>query len=63
MQKEVIVMDGFLVYWTDENEENHFERVYFNKNDALEYADSEQKKKNNQGREVDFYVTRIDVIK
>jgi len=56
-------MDGYLVYFTDENQENHYEKVFLSKDKALEYADSEQKKKNKDNRDVDYYVTRIDVIK
>ena len=55
-------MNGYLVFFTDEDEANHYEKVFPNKHDALEYADTQQKKKNTEGREVDFYVTKVDVI-
>lgn len=55
-------MDGYLVYFADEQDDNHYEKVFPDKRDALEYANTQQKKKNNEGRKVDFYVTRIDIV-
>lgn len=55
-------MSGYLVYWIDEEEMHNYEKVFLNKSDALNYADSEQKTKNNQGRKVDYYVTKVDIV-
>ena len=54
--------DGYLVFFIDEEENRHYEKVFMNKKNALKYGDEQQKKKNKEGREVDFYVTRVDVI-
>ena len=55
-------MDGHLVYYSSDECDSYYVKVFLDKDKALEFADAEQKKKNKQNIDVDYYVTRIDIV-
>lgn len=54
-------MEGHLVYYSADECDSYFVKVFLDKNKALEFADSEQKKKNRQNIDVDYYVTKVEI--
>ena len=55
-------MEGYLVYYSDDEGNTYFVKVYLDKIKALEHADTQQKEKNKLNIDVDYYVARIDIV-
>lgn len=60
-------MEGHLVYYSTNECDDYFVKVFFvkvflDKNKALEFADAKQKKKNSQNINVDYYVSKIEIV-